>query len=143
MHTLLPRNWHAPESGRQKFLAAVLSHNLSTIISRRDFEIVNESYIDLHNMDSDVADVIIYNVKNNYAPDLIIELCSSEDFKSTAASVEIISEVYLIKEAFIYNLDSSEWFRVTDGERVKNHYSRLFSVDLKDILDQAVKRYAA
>lgn len=143
MASLQFKNWFSQDSAYQKFLASVLSHHLSRMFNRKDYEVVNESYIDLHNMDSDVADVIVYNINNNFSADLIIELCTNEDLKSTLNSVEIISEIYRVKEAFVYNTSTSTWYKINDTDRDRSSYSRLLDVNLDDVLKTAILKYAA
>ncbi len=137
------KSWLSEQSPFQKFLSSVLAHHLSRTFNRREFEVVLDSYIDFHNMESDVADIVVYNVKKNFSTDMIIEFCHADDFKATINSLEIISEIYKIRETFIYNNTTSEWHLIADGIRMKTSVSRVFKIDLNEILLQAKSRYAA
>lgn len=137
------KSWLSEQSPVQKFLSSVLAHHLSRTFNRREFEVVLDSFIDFHNMESDVADIVVYNVKKNFSTDLIIEFCHADDFKSTITSLEIITEIYKVREAFIYNTTTSEWFLISEGLRMKSSHSRVFKIDLNEILLQAKSRYAA
>jgi hypothetical protein len=137
----IAKSWLSPESSSRKFLASLLAYNLSRIIPRKEYEVLTESYIDINNMESDLADVIIYNSRKEHSPDLVVEFCSENEFKSKATSLEILTELYHIKEAFIYNFTSAEWYRISDGERIRNTNSHLFNINLGNILHEGMKRY--
>ncbi len=143
MHSLHPKGWLTKEDTLQKFLSATLSHQISRIISRKQYEVVNESFIDINNMDSDIADIIVYNLKHNFSPDLIIEFCTSDDLKSTLNSLEIISDLYGIKECFVYNTDTSIWYKVSSADIDKSSFSKLLNISLDEVLNRAVLKYAS
>jgi hypothetical protein len=143
MHTLHPKDWLTNENTHQKFLSVILSHQISRIISRKKFEVVNESFIDINNMDSDIADIIVYNHKQNFSPELIIEFCTQADLKSTLNSIEIISDLYHIKESFIYNTESAKWYKINDMDRDKTSFSKILNINLDEVLNEALLKYAS
>ena len=143
MHTLHSKGWTTQKDTLQKFLSATLAHQISRLISRKHYEVVNESFIDINNMDSDIADIIVYNLKKNFSPDLIIEFCVSGDLKSTLNSLEIISDLYGIKECFVYNTDTSIWYKVSSTDIDKSSFSKLLNINLDEVLSSAVLKYAS
>ena len=73
---VLLRNWQDPETGRKKFIASVLLYHLSKKVNRNRFEVVQEGYLDLADLNSEQPDIIIYDkekTKNIYIKYLIIE----------------------------------------------------------------------
>jgi len=137
----LEKSWTRPEAGHRKFIATVLTHALSRQLMRTNFEVVQEGNIDLHNPDSDAPDVIIYDIRNNYTPVLMIELCTNATVEDTLRTVEIIREIYFVNEAFVYNIDSEEWHAITPGKLTFTSISNQFKVELSELLQHYLHRY--
>lgn len=76
----LLKSWLPKISGTKKYLAVDIALQLSRIINRRKFEVVYEGFIDLHNIDSEQPDIVVYHKENNLQAVMIIEICSNENF---------------------------------------------------------------
>lgn len=134
----LLKSWLPLLSGTKKFLAADLAHRLSRIINRRKFEVVFEGFIDLHNIDSEQPDVVVYHKENNFHPVMIIEICDKENIESTMRTIEILSKIYHIEESFIYDLENKNWLLLKNNSQVyeKSGYSDYFDFDINKLSNQ-------
>ena len=130
-----------PGSGYRKFIASVLTHALSREIARKNFEVVLEGNLDLHNPESDAPDVIVYAIHNNYAPTQMIELCDNASEQSTLKTMEIIREIYFVKEAFVYNYEKEVWYNCNSFQLQLSSYSNQFQIELDDLLRKYLHRY--
>lgn len=132
----LIKSWLPPGSGTKKFLAADLAHRLSRIINRRQFEVVLEGYIDLHNVESEQPDIVVYDKGNNLQSALIIELCDSQNLVFTIHTLEILLKIYGLNESFVYNYEQNCWLRISADQQVpvEDSYSVLFKTDLNDLI---------
>ena len=137
----LKKSWALPTAGYRKFIASVLSYALSKELDRKKFEVVHEGNIDLHNPESDTPDVIVYDKKNNASPALIVELCFNNNEEDTLRTVEIIRELYAVKEAFVYNIEADTWKCFTPDEVVFTSTSNLFKIELNELLSTYLHRY--
>ena len=63
--SLYLKKWFSPIDSHHKFLSSVLTYGLSKKLDRFQFEIVNESYIDKNAIESHIADIVIYDIRNN------------------------------------------------------------------------------
>lgn len=135
----LLKSWLSLLSGPKKFLAADLSHRLSRIINRRKFEVVFEGFIDLHNIDSEQPDVVVYHKEDNLRPVMILELCNKENLDATMRTIEIISKIYHIEESFIYEMESKTWYLLKLNSTVfePRGYSDYFHIDINKLVSQA------
>ena len=138
----LEKSWTTTGSGQKKFLASVLTYGLSKLLRRKEFEAVNESYIDLQDSDSEQPDVVVYDLKDHFSPAIVIECSTSEDLSSTIRSMEIVSELYHVPEAFVLDMEQLQWYRISNEKTETNSFSKLFSIDLKEVLDSIMKRYS-
>jgi len=131
---LFEKSWLQPISGLKKFTAINLTYSLSRLLNRRKFEVVNESYIDLHDFNSEQPDIIIYDINADYKPALIIEMTDHENFDSTILKMKIISKVYHIPDAFVFDLDEQKWFRVNGNNVQSSSLSEKFGFNLENVL---------
>ncbi|MBK9637864.1 MAG: hypothetical protein IPO63_08600 [Bacteroidetes bacterium] len=136
----LEKSWAAAGSGQKKFLASILTYGLSKKLKRKDFEAVNESYIDLKDSNSEQPDVVVYDLNNNFTPAIAIECVTGEDLPSTIRSMEILSGLYHISESFVLDIEQFKWYRISNNKVESNSYSRFFSLDLKEVLDTLIQR---
>lgn len=132
----LLKSWLPLISGTKKFLAADLSHRLSRLINRRKFEVVYEGFIDLHNIDSEQPDIVVYDKEDNLHPVMIIEFCDNENAEDTFRTIEILSRIYHIRESFVYNIENNIWYELKNGEDAFgiSTYSDFFKMDLNRLL---------
>lgn len=137
----LKKSWTLPTAGYRKFIASVLAYALSKELDRKIFEVVHEGNIDLHNPESDTPDVIVYEKKNNAAPTLIVELCFNNNEEDTLRTVEIIRELYSVKEAFVYNIEADTWRGCSPFQLVFSSSSKLFKIELNELLSAYLHRY--
>ena len=135
------KKWFTPSGSHQKFLAAVLSYGISKKLNRRFYEAVNESHIDIISLQSDIPDVIVYDVRNNLKPILIAEFCDDSEIKSTLRTIEIISEIYSIKESFVVNTSGEKWYRFESNTISLSSESRIFKLDLREVLFHSLHNY--
>ena len=135
------KNWISETDSRQKFLATVLAYGLSKKLDRRHYEAVNESHIDLQVYQSDIPDVIVYDIKLHLKPVLIVELCSEAELESTIRTVEIISTIYGIRESFVFNITNNQWKRIDSNSIVSSSQSTFFNIDLQEILSKNLYTY--
>ena len=70
--SLYLKNWFSQIDSHHKFLSSVITYGLSKKLDRYLFEVVNESYIDLTAIESDIADIVIYDLRNNLHPLMIL-----------------------------------------------------------------------
>lgn len=137
----LLKSWLPIISGTKKYLAADLAHQLSRIINRRKFEVVYEGFIDLHNIDSEQPDIVIYDKENNLKAIMIVEICDNENFLSTRRTIEILSQIYQLEESFIYNMDTEKWYLIKKGDLAfeANSWSLYFWIDLNKLMYQKTR----
>ena len=128
------KNWISAADSRQKFLATVLAYGLSKKLDRSQYEAVNESHIDLQVFESDIPDVVIYDIHQNLKPVLIVELCNAGELESTIRTVEIISTIYGIRESFILNTTNNIWIRIDSHSISTTSESDFFKLNLGEIL---------
>lgn len=138
----LEKSWAAAGSGQKKFLAAILTYGLSKLLRRKEFEAVNESFIDLQDSDSEQPDVVVYDLKNHFSPAIVIECSTSEDLSETIRSMEIVSELYHVPESFVLDMEQLKWYRISNEKTESNSFSKLFSIDLKEVLDSITNSYS-
>ena len=136
------KGWSHPFAGRKKFAASSLSYYLSKLLDRRKFEVVNESHIDLHDLNSEQPDVIIYDIKDEYKPIMLIEFTDHEGLDSTIRTMEIISKLYHVPESFVFDFDAQNWFRINGNIVQQSSLSEKFGLNLKNILSQSLLRYS-
>ncbi len=139
--TLPIKTWSSPNDSEQKFLAAVLAYGLSKKLNRRSFEAVNESHIDIFDFESDIADVVVYDINNYYKPALIVEFCREEEIQSTLRTVEIIAEIYGVKESFVYNTTSGVWYKISSKTVAFTSDSTLFRLALQQLVSHSLENY--
>jgi hypothetical protein len=139
----LEKSWAAAGSGQKKFLAAILTYGLSKVLRGKQFEAVNESFIDHNDADSERPDVVVYDLKNHFSPAIAIECASSADLDSTIHSMEMLSNLYHVPESFVLDMDQQKWYRISNEKVESNSFSKSFSIDLKEVLDLVVNRYSA
>ena len=137
----LYKGWTLPEAGYRKFISSVLAYALSRDLVRKKFEVVHEGHLDLHNPYSDTPDICVYDVDNNLEPVMIVELCFDSNEKETLRNVEIIREIYSIKEAFVYNIESDRWNRGRHFQSIQTSISDLFKLELSALLSRYLHRY--
>lgn len=135
------KTWYSPNDSHQKFLAVVLSYGLSKKLNRRSFEAVNESHIDIFDFESEIADVVVYDINNSYKPALIVEFCREEEIQSTLRSVEIIAEIYGIKESFVHNTTSGVWYKISSKTTTFTSDSTLFMLSLQQLFSHSLENY--
>ncbi len=135
------KNWTLPDSGYRKFIATAITYALSKELDRKLYEVVHEGNIDLHDHESATPDIIVYDKSDNYAPVLIIELCSNDTAIDTITTAEIIKQLYLLKEAFIYNTDTEQWMSCDHNHTILTSYSELFKLKLNVLLSKYLHRY--
>jgi hypothetical protein len=138
----LQKSWLLPLSGQKKFTASTLSYSLSKLLNRKDFEVVNESYVDIHDLNSEQPDVIIYNRNNDYKPAMMIELTNHSSLESTLHTIEIIAKIHHVPEAFVLDFDKQKWFRIADSVVTSSAASKVFGLDLQQILSNSLMRYS-
>ena len=137
----LKNDWTLPEAGYRKFISSAMAYALSKSLSRKKFEVVHEGYLDLHNPGSDAPDVIVYEAENNNEPVLMIELCFDANEKDILRTVGIIREIYNVKEAFVFNIESDYWTNCSSAHVTKGSYSELFNIDLGILLKNNLARF--
>jgi len=132
----LLKSWLPVISGTRKFLATDLAHRLSRVINRRNFEVVFEGFIDLHNINSEQPDIVVYNKEDALKPVMILEICDNQSQESTVRTMEILGSIYHVDETFIFNMESGTWLLYRNGGHVfeKTSYSRHFNTDLSRLL---------
>ena len=135
------KNWFSPNDAQQKLLAASLAYGLSKKLNRRSYETVNESHIDILALDSDIPDVIVYDLKNNFKPLLIVEFCIEEDLQSTLRTVEIIAAAYGIQESFVLNTTTGVWHRISSNTTSFSSRSNFFNLNLQDLLFHSLQNH--
>jgi hypothetical protein len=126
----------------QFFLTRLLTHELSKKLSRSNFEVVNEAYINAERIDCGTADIIIYS-KKDLRPLILVEFTDDAMQKITMNSLELICDIYGIYECFMYNYQSSTWFRCIQGTFGKSGKSLLMDFDMNDILQNGLRQYSA
>jgi hypothetical protein len=134
----LLKSWLPVISGTRKFLATDLAHRLSRVINRRNFEVVFEGFIDLHNINSEQPDIVVYNKEDGLKPVMILEICDNQSQDSTLRTMEILGSIYHVDESFIFNMESGTWllYRNESPEIEKTSYSRHFNTDISRLLYQ-------
>lgn len=137
----LEKGWTLPEAGYRKFISSLLTYALSRKLDRKKFEVVHEGNLDLHNPDSDTPDVIVHDIEDSYNPVLMVVICFDANEKDTLRTVEIIREIYAVKEAFVYNIESDHWISCTSSMFAFTSYSALFKVELNQLLERYLHRY--
>ncbi len=136
------KSWSQPLSGHKKFIAAMLSHSLSKLLNRRIFEVVNESFIDLQDWKSEQPDVIVYDIKDEYKPAMLIEFTDHAGLDSTIRTMEILSDLYHVPEAFIFDFETQKWFRINGHDVQESASSEKFGFNLQNILSQSLLQYS-
>ncbi|CAN5624360.1 hypothetical protein BH11BAC2_BH11BAC2_26600 [soil metagenome] len=137
----LEKGWLNPFSSRKKFISTSLSYGLSKLIDSKKFVAVSESYVDVHDLNSEQPDVVIYDVKNDFSPCMIIECSEHSDLQLTLNSMEIISNIYHVPEAFVYDLDQHSWYKVGSSSQKTDSRNNLLGCDLELALNQSLLRY--
>ena len=132
----LLKSWLPVISGTKKFLAADLAHRLSRIIDRRKFEVVFEGFIDLHNIDSEQPDIVVYDKDENLRPVMIIEICDTAHVEASLRTIEILSNIYHIDESFVYDMENEKWFlfKKETLQAESGSFSEQFETDLNKLL---------
>ncbi len=136
------KSWLSPLSGRKKFTAFNLSYSLSKLLDRKKYEVVNESYIDLHDLESEQPDIIIYDINADYKPALLIELTDHEGLDSTIRTMEIVSNLYHVPESFVFDFDKQNWYRVNGSNVLPTSSSEKFGLNLQSILSNSLMKYS-
>ena len=139
--SLYLKNWFSQIDSHHKFLSSVITYGLSKKLDRYLFEVVNESYIDLTAIESDIADVVIYDLRNHLHPLMIIELCDQASESITLSTVEIISKIYQFKESFVYNTSTSVWHKITISGIINSPISTVYNINLEEILNTNLHLY--
>lgn len=133
----LHKSWLDPRSGEKKFLASILGYTLSKNLDRKNFEVVNESFIDWSDPFSEQPDVVIYNLNQGHQTISVLEIAESGELDDIICSLVINSKIYQIPEAFIYDIDKDTWYRIT-GDKIENtSYSNVFNIDFHELLDSS------
>ncbi|MBP7166069.1 MAG: hypothetical protein KBB64_00255 [Bacteroidia bacterium] len=139
---VLLRNWQDPETGRKKFIASVLLYHLSKKVNRNRFEVVQEGYLDLADLNSEQPDIIIYDKEKGYHPVLLIEMVHSGEWEKMAGNISILKQMYQIEETFLYNLDLCNWSAIdTAAVHSGFDYSRTFNLYLDRVLNEGLNNY--
>lgn len=140
--SVLIRNWQDPETGKKKFIASVLLYHLSKRVNKTRFEVVQEGYLDLMDLNSDQPDIIVYDKQQGYKPVLLIEMVHSGEWEKMAGNIAVLKQVYQIGETFLYDLDSGKWSAI-DTASVQSgfDYSRIFNIYLDSILNEGLNNY--
>lgn len=137
----LKKSWLLPLSGQKKFITSVLGYRLSKEVDRGRFEVVTESFLDVHDLDSEQPDVVIYNKQKDYHADLIIENVTDDDLENAIRSMEIFRKIYHISEAFVLNISKMEWYKVGDTT-TRSDYSNVFNIKLDTLLASGLSTYS-
>ena len=102
---------------------------------------VTESFLDVHDLDSEQPDVVIYNKQKDYHADLIIENVTDDDLENAIRSMEIFRKIYHISEAFVLNISKMEWYKVGDTT-TRSDYSNVFNIKLDTLLASGLSTYS-
>ncbi|MEO5569332.1 MAG: hypothetical protein ABIT08_09145 [Bacteroidia bacterium] len=139
----LEKSWLPPIAGRKKFFSSTFYHKLSQQLDKKRFEIVYEGYADPFDLDSEQPDVVIYDKKGGIAPALLIEFCNDSNQGDVLRTIQIISEVYEAKEAYVYNFQSDRWFRFSNVPEQKSEtsFSNLLGIDMKKTFNSGLNKY--
>jgi hypothetical protein len=142
MHKL-HKSWLDPRSGEKKFLASIIGYTLSKNLDRKNFEVVNESYIDWSDPFSERPDVVIYNLNQHHQTISVLEIADSGELEDIICSICINARIYQIPESFIYDLDKDCWYRIASGKIENTSYSSLFNIDFRELLDASKSKLLA
>ncbi len=139
----LYKSWQNPDSGQKKFLSSTLMYHLSKNINKDLFEAVNESYIDVTDINSEQPDLVIYDKQNKFRPALIIECVSDVDEADAIRTIEILCSIYHIKEGFIYNFEREHWKKVGSDSTLiaSNAHSDVLGINIDRTLADGLLRY--
>lgn len=140
--SVLLRNWQDPLTGKKKFISSVLLYHLSKRVDKARFEVVQEGYLDLMDLNSDQPDIIIYDKENGYHPVMLIEMVHAGEWEKMAGNIAVLKQLYQLKETFLYDLDSGKWSAI-DTASIQSgfDYSRTFNIYLDSILNEGLNNY--
>lgn len=136
----LIKGWMEPASGQKKFIASVLAYELSKKLDRARFEVVNESFIDIHDIHSEQPDVVVYDKAANYRPSLIIECVNEASRSEVINTLEVLRNIYNFNEAFVYDIDRSEWYKVSENVNQES-LSGQFLFSMEKLLSDGLQSY--
>lgn len=139
----LHKSWLDPRSGEKKFLASIIGYTLSKNLDRKNFEVVNESFIDWSDPFSEQPDVVIYNLNQHHQTISVLEIADSGELDEIICSLSINAKIYHIPEAFIYDIDKDCWYRITDEKIENSSYSSVFNIDFRELLDSSKSKLLA
>ena len=139
----LHKSWLDPRSGEKKFLASIIGYTLSKNLDRKNFEVVNESYIDWSDPFSEQPDVVIYNLNQHHQTISVLEIADSGELEDIICSLGLNAKIYQIPEAFIYDIDKDCWYRIVSGKIENTSYSSLFNIDFRELLDAGKSKLLA
>jgi len=136
----LVKGWMGSTSGQKKFIASILAYELSRHLDRNRYEVVNESFIDINDLDSEQPDVVVYDKKDRYKPALVIECVNDDNRESTINTLEVLKTIYKIDEAFVYDMDHSDWYHLKEGVN-KEPFSEYFDFSMQNLLTKGLNGY--
>ena len=116
---------------------AVLSDLLFGLRSE-DIYTLQEARLDSQNINAKAPDINIYENKEDQYPIIIIEVTTSDEVKTIISKVEeLMNEYETIKEAFVYNYETGEWFSFRDeaAEFYEADYSMELDVYFSDYIE--------
>lgn len=117
---------------------AVLS-NLIYGLRSDDIYAIPEASVDSENLNAKAPDINIYEDRGNRFPIIIIEITTKQERLTIINKVEDLLEQYpQIKEAFVYDYESNQWFAIflktEDNQGYKQDYSEILDLYLSDYL---------
>jgi len=139
----LHKSWLDPRSGEKKFLASIIGYTLSKNLDRKNFEVVNESFIDWSDPFSEQPDVVIYNLNQHHQTISVLEIADSGELEDIICSLGINAKIYHIPEAFIYDIDKDCWYRISSDKIETSSYSNIFNIDFRELLDASKSKLLA
>jgi hypothetical protein len=141
--THLEKSWLPPIAGRKKFFSSSFYHKLSQELDKKRFDIVYEGYADPFDLNSEQPDVVVYDKKNSVNPILLIEFCNDENEEDVLKTMQVMSEVYEAKEAYVYNFQSDQWFKFCNLPEQKSNtsFSNFLGIDMNKIFSSGISKY--
>lgn len=136
----LVKGWRGSTSGQKKFIASILAYELSRQLDRRRYEVVNESFIDINDLNSEQPDVVVYDKQDRYKPALVIECVSHDNRESAINTLDVLRTIYKLDEAFVYDIDHSDWYHLRNGVN-KEPFCKNFNFSMQLLLNRGLNGY--
>jgi hypothetical protein len=137
MKTLQNKSWtNDSVTSARKYLARIMTHQLSRKLKHDAFDIVYEGNLDNADPSSEEADVAVYSTRDSFKPVVAIEIGDTSDLFELMLTAKLLLEQYLLKEFFIFDYKNLIWYRLTPNTDsfTETSFSVLFGIHLDRLL---------